>query len=302
MAAPPISPNLDPAQAINIAGIQCWDEGTEEHFNRFGVGRAVRKIRCGWNNSAILINAIFQPGIPPTLTGSYVFPNSYPRVPSWLLSGVEIKGRAGTTGLGFLTYPDPVSGEIPLVAYAEAEMDFIYESQRFDATDSGELEADLDTEVIRPPGYSPSFSFMSNDTGATMTVPPEDTPGIRLIVLGFDYVLRYQTTQFLNAAIAAAQSPVNSTTTTLGRAGQSLSIPAGYLLYQGMRTRYSPVGTGANGWRVSHRFKYRSQPWNCAINTLDPKSVTWATVYYTGSTNMIYPTSDLNVLLNQNQS
>ena len=58
---------LDPTASITIAGVTCWDAGTEEEFSRAGQrSQAVRSLLCAWADRVPLINAVLS---PPATTG-----------------------------------------------------------------------------------------------------------------------------------------------------------------------------------------------------------------------------------------
>jgi hypothetical protein len=286
--------------------VQCWDEDIKYHIERQGISRATRKLKCYWPNVPNLVNALLPQTIiaaPGTLGGIGQWPDPYacPQIQSLLLSTVDIEGIPNQTGLSNYQFANIQGGQTNQIGFTTAQLTFIYESQRFQAFDSGEFSLDYSAEKIRLPGHIPMFSFTANDTvGGSTVIDPADSPPFDLWVMSIEWTLRYQPSIAATAVVTAGNAPVNSVAFTFTFAGQSLTFAAGYLKFMGARTRYGPVAGGSPMWRTTYRFKYRPIQWNSAINPYTwttGGNVQYGTVYFGGTNTTLYGTSDLSTLL-----
>lgn len=85
---------LDSSTEIRINGIQCWDEGREELFNRT-TSQVTRTIRCGWTDRAGLIGYLRGGANVIGVTTLYVNPQTAPDYPFLYVDQVTCVGQAG---------------------------------------------------------------------------------------------------------------------------------------------------------------------------------------------------------------
>ena len=290
--------------SITLGNVTVWDAGIKGHMVRAGRSEIRRTLFCKWTDLATLYNAVMPQGFVNAVVGAdgYGYPQPFgcPLAPGTYIMDFDFEGIENF-GLATLNYLDPYGNPIVLVAYATAKVELTYRNPEFpsQSTDGTDIELDFSHERIRVPGSAPAFSFTSNDTTGTGYIDPDDAPPLEYTIIGIDIIRRYQPSLPLSTIVAAAAAPVNSTTFNVSSAGQTESFAAGLIKYQGTKSSFSTTGNNANQWKITHRFKYRQYGWNTALdcNPQDTNYGTWQTLYYVKSTNSLYATSDLNVLL-----
>jgi len=300
---------LDPTASITIAGVTCWDVGTEEEFCRAGQrSQATRSLLCAWEDRVPLINAILSPAATTgaaSITGIGYFnqPYAYPAAPWLLLEQVKVKGITGSTGLGEDSFTALDGSTVNLVAPTYAAIQFVYRSQDYQAFDNGTLTLDFGLESLPVPRSAPFLSFEANDTNpaSTNALQPEDSPTLTEPIVRIVRTRRNLTSAqmdtLLGTILAASNAPVNSATFTIATSSESTTpqeAAIGTVRFDGATTAYRTVGGGYPMWDASLRFSYRSIGWNVAWN---PGTNSFAPVYLLNSANGPYSTSDLNALL-----
>jgi len=293
---------LDSTTSITIAGVQCWDAGTEEHFTRTARSRATRSLICAWSDRVPLINAVLSINATSSAVavlgvGIFNQPFAYPQAPWLLLEEVTCKGIAGETGLSNITIEALDGTDVPLVAYKYAEVGFHYASQDYPVRDTGGLSLDVGVETLSAPRSAASFSYISGSPlgDDPDDVPPEDAPPLRDTVVTLVRTRKNLPSLPTDLILAAAQSPVNSVDFTLiNDPPLPASVaPAGTVKFEGVSTRYRTVAGGAALWDAAFRFLYRPAGWNNFYRPSDG----YVPIYRKGSTDPYYATSDLNALL-----
>jgi len=294
---------LDFTTAITIAGIQCWDAGTEEQFTRNDHGsRATRSLICAWADRVPLINAVLSPaatlGTASVLgVGFFNEPFAYPQAPWLLLEEVSCRGIAGESGLSNVSLTALDGTSVSLVAYKYATVTFTYSSQDYPAQDTGSLSLDFGIESLSAPRSAVSFSYESDSpTGADPNdVPPEDSPPLRDTVVTLVRTRKNLTTLPTALILAAAQSPVNSLPFTLINTPPMppSQAPAGTVKFEGVTTQYRTVAGGTPMWDASFRFVYRATGWNSFYRP----GYGYVPIYRKGTDQPYYAASDLNQLL-----
>lgn len=293
---------LDSTTAITIAGVQCWDAGTEEDFTRVGRSRATRSLICAWGDRVALINAVLSPlatesGALFSGVGIFNQPYAYPEAAWLLLENVRCRGIAGETGLSDTTLTALDGSSVPLVGYKYAAVTFEYSSQDYPAQDTGGLSLDFGIETLSAPRSNAAFSYVSSSpTGDDPNdVAPEDAPPLRETVVTLVRTRKNLLSLNTNLILAAAQSPVNSLPFNLVTATLLTpeTAPAGTVKFEGVSTQYRTVAGGTPMWDASFRFVYRASGWN---NIYRP-GLGYVPVYFKGTDQPYYASSDLNQLL-----
>src|SRR5580658_4350958 len=160
----------DPTTSITLAGVTCWDLGTEEEFSRAGQrSQAVRSLLCAWADRVPLINAVLSTaattGVGTVLgIGFFNQPYAYPAAPWLLLEQVKVKGIVGATGLGEDNFTALDGSTVQLASPTYAGIQFVYRSQDYQAFDNGTLTLDFGLESQPVPRSAPFLSFLANDT------------------------------------------------------------------------------------------------------------------------------------------
>jgi hypothetical protein len=295
---------LDSTTSITIAGVQCWDAGTEENFSRQSRSRAARSLLCQWTDRVALINAVLSPlatqsAAPVLGVGVFDQPYAYPQAPWLLLEEVRCKGIAGEQGLSEAALTALDGTAVSLVAYKYAAVTFIYASQDYPAQETGLLSLDFGVETLSAPRSAAAFSYVANGPSGDdpNDVPPEDSPALRETVVTLTRTRKNLTSLPTDLILAAAQAPVNSVPFTMVNAGvpglPADQAPAGTVKFEGVSTRYRMVAGGASMWDASFRFIYRASGWN---NLYRPGQG-YVPIYFKGTDQPYYPISDLNQLL-----
>jgi len=293
---------LDSTTAITIAGVQCWDAGTEEDFTRVGRSRATRSLVCLWGDRVPLINAVLSTAATDdaeAILGIGLFnqPFAYPQAPWLLLEDVRCKGIGGEQGLSNITLTALDGTSVPLVAYKYAEVTFVYASQDYPAQDTGTLSLDFGIETISAPRSAAAFSYTSSSpTGDDPNdVPPEDSPPLRETVVTLVRTRKNLLSLPTDLILAAAQAPVNSLPFTMVNAPPlpPSQAAAGTVKFEGASSQYRTVAGGTPMWDASYRFVYRASGWN---NIYRPGQG-YVPIYFKGTDQPYYATSDLNQLL-----
>jgi|ERR1700722_138963 len=293
---------LDSTTAITIAGVQCWDSGTEEDFTRVGKSRATRSLICLWGDRVPLINAVLSTLATDgaeSIIGVGIFnqPFAYPQAPWLLLEDVKCRGIPGETGLSDLTLSALDGSDVSLVAYKYAAVTFTYVSQDYPAQDTGTLSLDFGVETLSAPRSVAAFSYSSSSPTSPdpNDVPPEDSPPLRETVVTLVRTRKNLLTLPTDLILATAQSPVNSMPFNLVTASPLApsQAPAGTVKFEGATTQYRTVAGGTPMWDASFRFVYRASGWN---NIYRP-GTGFVPIYYKGTDQPYYATSDLNQLL-----
>jgi hypothetical protein len=293
---------LDSSTAISIAGVPCWDAGTQEDFTRVGRSRATRSLVCLWGDRVPLINAVLSPAATlgtAAILGIGIFnePFAYPQAPWLLLEQVTCKGIAGEGGLSNISLTALDGSSVSLVAFKYAAVSFVYSSQDYPVQDTGGLSLDFGIESLSAPRSAASFSYITDSpTGDDPNdVPPEDAPPLRDTVVTLVRTRKNLTSLPTELILAAAQSPVNSQPFTLINTPPMAPSQAdpGTVKFEGVSTRYRTVAGGAGMWDASFRFVFRSSGWN---NIYRPGQG-FAPIYFKGTDQPYYATSDLNQLL-----
>jgi hypothetical protein len=293
---------LDSTTAITIAGVQCWDAGTEEDFTRVGKSRATRSLICLWGDRVALINAVLSPlatedAIAVLGVGIFNQPFAYPQAPWLLLEDVKCRGIAGETGLSDLTLTALDGSDVSMVAYKYAAVTFSYVSQDYPAQETGSLSLDFGVETISAPRSVAAFSYSSSSpTGPDANdVPPEDAPPLRDTVVTLVRTRKNLLSLPTDLILATAQAPVNSEPFNLVTSSPLApsQAPAGTVKFEGASTQYRTVAGGTPMWDASFRFVYRASGWN---NVYRPNNG-FVPIYFKGTDQPYYATSDLNQLL-----
>jgi hypothetical protein len=293
---------LDSTTAITIAGVQCWDAGTEEDFTRIGRSRATRSLLCLWDDRVPLINAVLSSAATigtAAILGVGVFnqPYAYPQASWLLLEQVKCKGIPGETGLSNESFTALDGSSVSLVAYKYAAVTFVYASQDYPAQATGSLALDFGVETISAPQSAAAFSYTSGGpTGDDPNdVPPEDAPPLRDTVVTLVRTRKNLTSLPTDLILTTAQAPVNSLPFTMVNAPPMApsQAAAGTVKFEGVSTTYRTVAGGSAMWDASFRFVYRASGWN---NVYRPDSG-YVPIYFKGTTQTYYATSDLNQLL-----
>jgi hypothetical protein len=293
---------LDSTTAITIAGVQCWDAGTEEDFTRLGRSRAIRSLVCAWADRVPLINAVLSPlatqGTAAILgIGIFNQPYAYPQAPWMLLEEVKCKGIGGETGLSNLTLAALDGSSVSLVGYKYAAVTFVYASQDYPAQETGSLSLDFGVETLSAPRSVAAFSYISGSpTGDDPNdVPVEDAPPLRDTVVTLLRTRKNLTSLPTDLIVATAAAPVNSLPFTMVNTPplSPSQAAAGTVKFEGVSTHYRTVAGGAAMWDASFRFVYRASGWN---NIYRPGEG-YVPIYVKGTSQPYYATSDLNQLL-----
>jgi hypothetical protein len=293
---------LDSTTAISIAGVQCWDAGTEEDFTRLSRSRATRSLVCLWADRVPLINAVLSQIATQNTgvslgVGVFNQPYCYPQAPWMLLEEVKCKGIAGETGLSQVTLTALDGSTVSLVAYKYAAVTFIYKSQDYPAQDTGNISLDFGVETIAAPRSVAAFSYAigSPPGDDPEDVPPEDSPPLRETVVTLVRTRKNLLSLPTDLILATAQAPVNSAPFTMVNAPPMApsQAPAGTVKFEGVSTNYRTVAGGAALWDASFRFIYRASGWN---NIYRP-GIGYMPIYKKGTSQTYYGTSDLNQLL-----
>jgi hypothetical protein len=293
---------LDSSTAITIAGVQCWDAGTQETFSRSRRSRATRSLICAWGDRVPLINSVLSPaatlGTSAVLgVGYFNEPFAYPQAPWLLLEQVSCKGIAGEQGLSNISLAALDGSAVSLVAYKFAAVTFVYSSQDYPAQDTGGLSLDFGVESLSAPRSAVAFSYASGSPAGDdpNDVPPEDAPPLRDTVVTLVRTRKNLTSLPTDLILSAAQSPVNSQPFTLVSAPPMAPSTAdpGTVKFEGVSTRYHTVAGGAAMWDASFRFVYRPGGWNAFYRP----GYGYVPIYRKGTDQPYYATSDLNQLL-----
>jgi hypothetical protein len=137
-----------------------------------------------------------------------------------------------------------------------------------------------------------------------------DPPSIPIVTVEFSRTINQVPHLPIATAMTAAKSPINSmpftlpTSSAAGSFAGSTTADPGLVLYIGMRTQRVIDTYGSENWNVTHKFKWRSIPWDAAINP-SPTSSGGSGDYvepieqllYNANDNPIIARSDLNLLL-----
>jgi hypothetical protein len=293
---------LDSSTSITIAGVQCWDAGTDEMFSRSRRSRATRSLICLWPDRVALINAVLSPGATlgtAAVLGVGVFnqPFAYPQAPWLLLEQVQCRGIAGETGLSNVSLTALDGTSVSLVAYKYAAVTFVYSSQDYPAQDTGSLSLDFGVESLAAPRSAVSFSYESSSpTGDDPNdVPPEDSPPLRDTVVTLVRTRKNLTSLPTDLILATSQAPVNSQPFTLINTPPlpPSQAPAGTVKFEGVSTHYRTVAGGSPLWDASFRFTYRAGGWNSFYRP----GVGYVPIFKKGTDQPYYAMSDLNALL-----
>jgi len=118
--------SLPASQSITYGGVQIWDEGTVEDFQRFGRSTAVRTIVCTWQNRITLINTIMGAGGINAASQYFYNPDTpYPDAPFLLfIDKIHCEGITGPNG--------PVVDPNGMVGYDLARLKLTYSSLPYD--------------------------------------------------------------------------------------------------------------------------------------------------------------------------
>jgi hypothetical protein len=293
---------LDSTTAITIAGVQCWDAGTEEDFTRTGKSRATRSLICLWGDRVPLINAVLSTLATVSAAdflgvGIFNQPFAYPEAAWLLLEDVKCRGISGETGLSDLSLTALDGSSVSLVGYKYAAVTFTYASQDYPAAQTGGLSLDFGIETLSAPRSVAAFSYNSSSpTGPDPNdVPPEDAPPLRETVVTLVRTRKNLLTIPTDLILATAQAPVNSLAFNLVAASPLApsQAPPGTVKFEGASTQYRTVAGGTPMWDATFRFVYRASGWN---NIYRPNTG-YVPIYFKGTDQQYYATSDLNQLL-----
>jgi hypothetical protein len=239
---------LDSTTSITLFGIQCWDEGTREHFVRNGASSATRTIVCAWSDRASLINAIrglvVQAG--PTVI-QYTPPAIYPDAPWLFVDTVETEGIAGETGLNV--------SATGLVGYKYARIKITYKSLPYqEGIETGVLSVDYGAEWMNLSGTTASLSFSDTMGGDVST---DQNPPIRITTVSMK--------QTRNNLPSIPVSIIVSATDTVNL-NAFQGAPPGTVKFDGAASQRRLFANGSPGWDMTYAFTYRSVGWNVAYD------------------------------------
>jgi len=232
---------LDSSTSIIISGIQCWDEGTEEHFQRFGHSTAVRNILCAWGDRLTLVNALR--GGAGINNGVYYYNLSadYPDAAFLAFDSVTITGIAGESGLSV--------GPNGQVAYKYARLAIVYKTLDYlEGTTTGTLSLDYSTEVIAAPQTAAAFVWADGSD-----VDPADCPAIRVPI-----VTLVQTRKNLAALPTVLVQSLSGCINSAAFLGGAV----GTVLFDGAHATRRLTTTGAENWDMTYKFLYCRTGWN----------------------------------------
>jgi hypothetical protein len=262
--------------SIFIGGVEVWDEGTRERFDR-QTNRAVRTLVCRWSDRANLIRQIR--GDDTISVGNVdVFPaQAYPDFDFLYPESFEIEG-----------IPPMTSSARGLPSYAFARVKVTYST-----LDPGDEALDVASQVLTLPRTGPVLKFV----GSSEEVPFQDSPGYALPVLTHTKGLVRLSGIPRGKLINAAKKPLNET--------EFLGYPPRTVLFDGGRgARYTYASaTGGVVYDLFYRFLARpALPWDVlpvrkADGSFEFKQVEFIGTNPATGDNSYIGQSDLNELL-----
>ena len=297
---------LDISTSITLPGlpsnIPLWDEGVKDHLTRKS-SMAIRKMRCLWPNRYYIAQLLRG---NTSASFSYVPPMAYPDAPWMYVDEVEMDGAVGTdpaTGrpTGLVLGPNGMVGyKYALLSITYRTPDWLVDQQL------GSLAVDVSTQFITVPSNGAAvFKFAASGNDCT------DPPSIPITTIEFSRTINQVPSLPIVTAMTAAKSPINSVPFTLptssaaGSFAGSTTAPPGFVLYGGMRSQRAIDSYGNENWSVTHKFRWRSIPWDAAINPSPTASGSGSGGYvepieqlvYKANGNPIIARSDLTALL-----
>lgn len=261
---------LDASTSITIGGVQAWDEGTEEDFNKLA-SSAVRRLCCAWGSrgtlTTFLLGGTTQNGVIQTLSP----PARYPDASFLIADSVRI------TGEGVLSVA--ASG---MVAYQWAHLEVFYKTSDLEllSEDIGTLSMTGSSQIIMPSQAEPTFKWSSDNKD----LPPEATPGVLVPTIEFTKTRRNLAT-IPTAMILSLMDHVNSSTFEGASAGKILFTTPN------SSARITPAGL--RNIDMAYTFIYHPYGHN---KFLRPSTGTWDSIVTKVGSNPPHLSGDLSLL------
>ena len=269
--------------SLTVGTVQCWDEGiVSERFSR-NEQVAVRRIRCPWQSRIYVAQQLRG----QSFGASYTPPSPYPDAP-WLFAD-QVETVGGYTGVDANGKPTGLQVGVNLmVAYKYAVQHVSYRTLDYLADQQlGSLGLDFATQWISvPSAQAAAFKFATNGNDCL------EPPALPLTTVEFVKTVNQVNTLPITKVMTAAASPANSVAFQ--------GAPPGQVIFAGCRSQRQLDTYGQENWNMVYRFKYRSKPWDSAINpAITPGSGTdpFDQLVFKSNGNAIIPRSDLNSLL-----
>jgi hypothetical protein len=274
---------LDPADAITIAGYQAWDNDVDELWSPDG-SRADRIIDCAWDDRVGLILAMMGGATQDGEVADYIAAVTYPDAPTLMrLRAVKPEGL-GVRKVG-------VNG---MIGYEYARLRLTYETPprgTAEEQEIGSVSLDIGSEILAVPQDVPTFKWGSDDED----VAPEASPAVQITTITMVKESLNQPKIPL-AVIVSLLDHVHDGDFKLDVDGET--VAGAKVLYRGARTRRRFTTGGAKNYDIEHLLQVRSQDWNKFLRPT-AGGFSWDTVKYKDGSEL-FPTGDLNKLFPRN--
>lgn len=279
---------------ISKTGVRYWEETrkgepetAKEFYGKDNSMRAVRVLTCAWTDRLKLVREL-KGGISGT---TYTGPDSYPDVPTMLVSGVAVEGL-GIAGR---------SGARSMASYQWAILTVEYETPTWQAITNTSGQTVLLTESM---DYNAEFITLPDGMGEvdkkagfvwTSDSTPLSREAIPAKIVGMaEYTIQVH---------RHPQPPWTSIGNCLGHVHNGVFAPLsrsfgdGYLVFLGSHDDHQffqdPLtGVGVTLYNLTYKFAWRQYRWNTAYR---PKTGTWED-FQTSSGGHLYESANFMTL------
>jgi hypothetical protein len=244
----------DPNTAITIGGIQCWDEDTEESFDREATDRsgyANRTILTAWGDRLRLAQQLLggtrissgSNGTTQTLT---TVPAAYPdlialKAMSFKVGGVGRRVQSSTLQVGYEWSRNVIGYRYPKFS-AGAD-------QNGDALEIGSEELDFSSSSWAMASDQASFRWTSD----SKDVPASVAPSFKVTTVAFTKEVR----GYARLPMATIMDCIDCS-----NSGSFLGASAEQIIFRGGRSRRRITTAGFENWDCTFFFEFFKQGWN----------------------------------------
>jgi len=236
--------SLPASQSITYGGVQIWDEGTVEDFQRFGRSTAVRTIVCTWQNRITLINTIMGAGGINAASQYFYNPDTpYPDAPFLLfIDKIHCEGITGPNG--------PVVDPNGMVGYDLARLKLTYSSLPYDYDNLNVTSLDYATEEIVLDPTQSTFYWNGN---TSTPVPAGMFPSLRVAIVTLT-ITQYNQVEVPAPTVMSLAGNVNSSAI--------MGCGTGTLRFDGCKSVRRLSMAGIANYDCTFQFTYNPQGWN----------------------------------------
>lgn len=257
MSLPSTSPCIPTGQAINYLGIQLYDEGVQEHWDRWGRNTAIRTVLCGWEDRTVLIEAAM--GLSTVNSAGQSQANAaipYPDAPQFLfVDKVDVVGVPGEGGLKV--------GVNSMVGYKYARCELHYSTLPYDQGDYNVTSLDYAVEEVSVPDGG--FIWADDST----PVPAGSFPSLRVVTVTIS-IEQFNQVQIPSAVVMSLGGKVNS--------GVFFGQAAETIIFLGARSQRRMALNGLPNQDMTYTFQFNPNTWNKKLKKQSGGSLAWVKI------------------------